>query len=371
MDIAQYKNSKFKDDIQSVVQSCNALRSDPNEAVDISLAEMVQMRHQVSLDAYYEDLGFNASVDTIQNLFTTGDANTRWLIPEIIRDALTLGLRKAPIYSNLIAAEQSIPNPTLTLPWWNMSDAMPRYVGEAETIPQGSLSYGEKTLSIRKMGRGLKIPYEVVQYVTANIFGIFLQDFGVKLGMGIDAMLIDVLINGEQADGSESAPVIGTISGTSVVYKDILTIWVRMSRIGRQPQSMVSGETMAVDIMDLDEFKLRQNPFPPEKGFNLKTPIPNSTDMYIHGSVPADQTIIVDRTGSVIKYNAQPLLVENDKIVSNQTLETYATLTTGFGILYRDARIVLDRSVTIAVSGFPTYMDVDPLEQETIEKNHP
>ena len=370
MDIAQFKKSQFRDDIKDVVMACDALRNDPNEAVDISFAEMVRMRHQVSMDAYYEDLGFNASVDTIQNLFTTGDANTRWLIPEIIRDALQLGLRKTPIYPNVIAAEQSVPNPTLTLPHWNMSDAMPKYVGEAETIPLGSLSYGEKTLTIRKMGRGLKIPYEVVQYVTANIFGIFLQDFGVKLGMGIDSLLIDMLVNGEQADGSESAPVIGTASGTSIVYKDILTIWVRMSRVGRSPQLMISGEVMAVDIMDLDEFKLRQNPFPPEKGFNLKTPIPNSTDMYIHGSVADDQSIIVDRTGAVIKYNAQPLLVENDKIVSSQVLETYASLTTGFGILYRDARIVLDRSVTIGASPFPAYMDVDILEQETITKNH-
>jgi len=370
MNTAQFKKSQFKGDIKELVNSCDALRNDPNEAVDISFGEMVQLRHNVSLDAYYEDLGFNASVDTIQNLFTTGDANTRWLVPEIIRDALTLGLRKSPIYQDLIAAEQSIPQPQITIPWWNMSDAMPRYVGEAETIPQGSLSYGQKQLSIRKMGRGLKIPYEVVNYVTANIFGIFLQDFGIKLGMGIDAMLIDILINGEQTDGSESAPVIGVASAATLAYKDILKVWVRMSRIGRIPQAMIGGEDMAVETMDLDEFKLRQNPYQPEKGFNLKTPIPSSTNYYVHGAVPADQNIIVDRTGAVIKYNAQPLLIENDKIVSNQTLETYASLTTGFGVLYRDARIVLDKSLLFSGNGFPTYMEVDALEQETITKNH-
>src|SRR5690606_16153758 len=104
-----------------------------------------------------------------------------------------------------------------------------------------------------------------------------------------------------------------------------------------------------------------------QKNLNVKTPIPQSTDYYIHGSVPSNQQILIDKTSSIIKYNAQPLLVESDKIISNQTIETYASLTTGFGILYRDARVIIDKSKAFSSYGFPEYMNVDPLEQVNFE----
>lgn len=366
----KYASSKYKADLKEVVQTCQAMRLSTQNPVDVSLAEFVKLKWGVSMDGLYEDLGLNANVDTIQNIFTMPDESVRWLVPEIIRDAIRLGLRKNPIWKDLIASEQTIANPTTVIPHWNMSEATPAYVGEGETIPKGAVSFGQKTLRIRKLGRGMKIPYEVAQYVTINILGIFLSDFGIKFNMGTDTLLIDTLINGEQADGSESAPVvgIGTSGLTNFVYKDLLKVWIRMSRIGRMPTAIIGGEDTALKVLDLSEFKT--NSFggqaaagvPTNNKLELKTAIPNSSAYYIHGKVPANKQIVVDKTSAVIKYNAQPLLVENDKIVSNQTLETYASLTTGFGILYRDARVIIDAAQAFSGAGFPSWMDVDAQE---------
>jgi hypothetical protein len=367
---AKYQASKYARDMKEVVLSCNAMRKDTQNPVDISLADFVQAKWGVSMDALYDDLGLNASVDTIQNIFTMPDESVRWLVPEIIRDAIRLGLRKNPIWQDLIASEQTIAQPQIQVPHWNMSDATPRWVGEGETIPKGAVSFGQKTLKVRKLGRAINITYEVAQYVTVNIVSIFLSDFGVKFNLGIDSLLIDTLINGEQADNSESAPVvgIGTAGLTNFVYKDLLRVWIRMARIGRTPYGIIGGEDAALKVLDLAEFKqgvvggTNAAGVAPNNRLDLKTPIPNSSAYYIHGSVPADKQIIIDRSSAVIKYNAQPLLVENDKIVSNQTLETYCSLTTGFGILYRDARVVIDASLAFSGNGFPTYMNVDAQE---------
>jgi hypothetical protein len=89
---------------------------------------------------------------------------------------------------------------------------------------------------------------------------------------------------------------------------------------------------------------------------------------YIHGAMADDQQLLVDQTSAMIKYNAQPLLIEDDRIVSKQVIETYASITTGFGILYRDARVGIDKSLSFGSNGFPSYMDVDPLEVVTIEE---
>ena len=367
MNLEQYNKSQFKDGLKEAVLTCNSMRKNADNPVDVSIGEFVKMKWNVSMEALYSDLGLNASIDTLQNIFTLPDESARWLIPEIIRDALRLGLRKSPIWADFIAAEQTIANPSVIIPHLNMSDAGAKYVGEGKTIPTGTISFGQKTLKIRKMGRGIQIPYEVAQYVSMNVIGIFLQDFGVKLNQGIDALMIDTLINGEQTDGSESAPVVGVATTGSMAYIDLLTVWIRMARIGRTPFGILGGEAAAIETLFLDEFKLRQNAGPTEKTLDLKTPIPQTSSYYIHGSMPADQQMVVDRTSAIIKYNAQPLLIESDKIVSNQKIETYASLTTGFGILYRDARVIIDDSILFSGNGFPAYMDVDPLEQVTID----
>lgn len=366
MNLEKAKKSKYAVELKEMVQSCEAMRKNTENPIDISLGEFIKARSGISMEALYDDLGLNASMDTIHNIFTLPNAENRWLIPEIIRDALRLGLRKSPIWADIIAAEQTIANPSVVIPHLNMSDAAPRYVGQGETISKGGISFGQKDLKIRKMGRGIRIPYEVAQYVTINVMSIFLQDFGVKLNHGIDALMIDVLINGEQADGSESAPVVGVATANTFTYKDLLKVWIRMARIGRTPFGMIGGEDAAIDTLFLDEFKKREAGTV-EKSLNVRTPVPQTSAYYIHGSMPADQQMVIDRTSAIIKYNSQPLLVESDKIVSNQTMETYASLTTGFGILYRDARVIIDSSLEFSSNGFPTYMDVDPLEQVNFE----
>jgi len=366
MDKHQYTKSLYKSQVQEVVQACQALRRDPAQPVDISLAEFVQAKWGISMETFYNDLGINANMDVIQNIFTMPDTSVRWLVPEIMRDALRLGLRKNPIWADVIAAEQALSQTQATLPHLNMSETTPHYVGEGETIKTGTISYGSKTIKIRKMGRGIKIPYEVQQYVSIGVVALYLQDFGVKLNHAIDALMIDILINGEQLDGSESAPIVGVATASTFVYKDLLKVWIRMARIGRTPWGIIGGETAAIDTLDLAEFKTRASG-DTEKQLNLKTPVPQTSAYYIHGSVPANQQIVIDRSSSIIKFNAQPLLVEDEKIVSNQTMATYASLTTGFAILYRDGRVIIDKSLLFSGNGFPTYMDVDPLEQVTIQ----
>lgn len=371
MNIDKFQDSQFATGgaLKEIHKTLNAARLDKDQPLDISLEDHLRVNHDgMTLEAFYEDLGIDPEVDTIQNLFTLPDSDdtTRWLIPEIWRSAIDLGLRTAPIWSNVTALEQSVSQTSIKMPYWEMSDAAPRYVGEAETIPLGNVAYGTKDVAIRKMGRGIKMSYEVAQYSSIALVNIFLRDFGIKLGHALDTLLIDVLINGEQADGSESAPVIGVTSATTLDYKSFLRLFIRMARIGRSPSTMIAGENMALDTLDLDEYKTRVSGTPQER-LNIRTPLPNSVDFFIHGNVPANQVIVLDPGASVIKLNAQPLLIESDKIVSNQTLETYASLTTGFATLFRDARVIVDKSLNFSGAGFPSYMDPTTQENTPIQ----
>jgi len=367
MDLRKFEDSKFKGQIKEFVQMAEALRGDKDNPQEIGLADVVDTKFGITLDELYEDLGIDPTIDTVKAIFTVpGGDDVRWLVPEIIRSAIRSGLRDAPLWPNLVSSEQSVTQLKVTMPYINMSDAAPRKVGEAETIATGTISYGQKSLEVYKIGRGIKIPYEVLQFVSIDVVSIFMQDFGVKLGQALDTLAIDCIINGDQANGSESAPVIGVTTAAAKVYKDYLRPWIRGSRMGRNYNTIIGNESEALLTLDLPEFKDRAQGTT-EANLNLKTPVPNSADYYIHGNIPTDQEILLDKRYAIVKFNVIPLNIESEKIVSNQTLAFYASLTTGFGKLFLDASLLLDKSDTIANLPFPSYMDVDALQNVTID----
>lgn len=369
MNTEQYEKSQYKGKMESVVRMADGLRKDNDSPVNVSFQEVIQAHfedEELTFTDLLLDLGVDTSTDTIENIFQMPDNDLRWVVPEIIREAILTGLRTAPIWSDIIASEQQIDGLKAIMPHINMSDATPKKVNEAETIPLGTISYGQKDIKLFKMGRGMKLSYEVMQYVSLDVLAIFIRDFGIKLGHGLDVLAIDTLINGEQADGSESAPVIGVATAGTKTYKDMLKLWIRMARIGRNPRVIIGGEDSAINTLDMDEFKLRYQGTT-ENTLNLKTPVPSNSSYYIHGNVPDDQEIFLDPTMSLIKFNAQPLLLESEKIVSNQTNAFYMSLTTGFAKIMRDAAVILDKSDTLVNLPFPEWMEVDATQNVLID----
>lgn len=334
---------------------------------EISMEEVIEQKYGKSMEEYIAELGINPKKDTLQLLFTMPDQSVRWIVPEIIRAAITTGLRQAPFYPNIIAGDQPIAGLSAIMPYINMSDAAPARVNEAETIPLGTISYGQKSVNIFKIGKGIKITDEVKNYVSLDVMAIFLRDFGIQLGYAMDNLAIDTVINGDKIDGSESAPVIGVKDTTKgIQYRDMLRIWIRGNRFGRNFNNLIGGEDQALDILDLPEFKNRQSGTT-QATLNVKTPVPNSADFYIHGGVPESDLLLVDRSAAMIKLTAQPLMLESERIVSNQTEAIYASLTTGFSKMYRDAAVLLDATKEFTTHGFPAYMNPDPLLDVSLE----
>lgn len=368
MDFQKYKSSKFAGGIQELVAKANAVRLDSSRPSDLSFAEMVNLAHpDTDMNSFYDQIGVDPNFDTITNIFTTPDSDIRWLVPEIFRDALRLGYTHAPIWPSITAIEEQVAGLSQILPSINQAVATPKRVGEGETIPLGTLSYQSKKFDIHKFGRGIKITDEVQRYVNLSVLSIYLQDFGMKMGLGVDGLALACLLNGEQADGSEAAPVIGIKTPNTLVFRDILKVWLRMAKIGRMPKIIIGGEDAALDTMELDQF-LVKTLGTPMYNLNVKTPMPQGADYYIHGYIPASQQVIVDPTAALIKMNAQPMMVESERIVSNQTEAFYASFTLGFAKLFTDAALILDSSKDIAAFPFPTQMDIYGTQWENMDR---
>lgn len=303
----------------------------------------------------YNELGVNPHTMTVSQLINL-DQDSRWLVPEIFRDAIRKGLRTSPFYNSLIADSQDVAQPQVNMPYIDLSDAEPQTTLEAESISTGTISYGNKTIELSKQALGVQLSYEAIQYTKVSLLTIFLQDVGIKLGQKLNNTFVDIAINGDQDDGSEAAAVIGVDNTTTkLLYKDILTAWIRGSRLGRIYDSMIAGEAMANKILNLTEFKDKQAGTP-QQSIVVNETLPSQSRIYVSAQVPANQVILLDKRFAIAQMTAAPLLVEGDKIVNKQIEASYASITTGFGNIFRDARVIIDESLALSGNDFPSYM---------------
>lgn len=367
-------------DMRTVVQQLQALRTGSTDEapVNISLAEYARdcwgfsLSERGTADSLIISLGLDPNRTTLDFLLNQADFQEgyRWLVPELLREAISLGLKKPPLYPNLIAAEENVSQPLVGMPFINPSDAMPSKIGEAESIPVGTVSFGQRSVNLQKIGIGLRVTDEVVRYVTLPVLSIFFGDVGVKLNMAKDSLAISTLINGD-GGANTSAPVIG-VDNTSngIVYKDLLRAWIRMGILGRMPTSMLSNEAIALEVLQLDQFTKRDimpAASPESRMINLRTPIPTTQNYDIHGAMPAtNQLMLIDNSAALIKFNSDALKLESDRIVQRQISGTFVTETTGFAVMFRDARLIIDKSLAFSGNGFPAYMDAGAVQAASV-----
>lgn len=362
VDISKLKAQDFLVELPGMVRSLESYRAggQDHKPVEITLEELINGKWGISKEDFMDKIGINPKLDTMQNIYTMPDQSIRWIVPEIIREAITLGIRQAPFYPNIIASDQPISGLQAIMPSINMSDAAPAKINEAETIPLGDVSFGQKSVRLFKIGKGFKLTDEVKNYVSLDVLGIYLRDFGVQLGYAMDTLAMDVLINGNMINGSEAAPVIGVYSTSNgITYKDLLHIWVRAARLGRNFQNIIGAEDQAITLLDLPEFKNRSQGTT-EATLNIKSPVPKDANFYIHPGTPSNMVLLLDKSAALIKLTAKQLMLESERIVSNQTEAVYASLTTGFSKMYQDATLLLDGTKAFGSYGFPSYMNIDP-----------
>lgn len=152
-----------------MVQQLDAYRqgSQNKKPVDITLGELTTGKWGITQDELFEKLDINPKIDTMENIFTMPQQDVRWIVPEIIRSAITLGMRQAPFYPEIIASDQSISGLSAIMPMINMSDAAPAKVNEAETIPLGDVSFGQKSVSLFKLVRDSNL---LMKFVTTYLW---------------------------------------------------------------------------------------------------------------------------------------------------------------------------------------------------------
>lgn len=281
----------------------------------------------------------------------------RFIIPEVFSSLIRVAYEYAAMHQNWIATTQPMITRKLTMPRIERGDGTASKIAEGGDIPVGSIRFGKKDVSVFKVGTGFVITDELMYESTIDMVAEFLREVGIDMAIGADVEAMRVLVSGEQADGSESAPVVGVTTPGTIDYKAMKRVFTRMSRLRREADRLVAGEEDGINITGIDRFEGFQGV---TKLADIKSIIgvPDRFLMDTH-VLPTDQTMFLSSGMAMAKLQYRSMTMERRRNEKNQSNELYVSDHIGFAILRRDARVMLDKSLDYSTHKFPSYMDID------------
>lgn len=288
-----------------------------------------------------QEFGVDLNRISVERFFQS-DPNAKWLFPDIVRESVVAGLKRKPLYPELIVRDEKIAGTSYDVPYVveNADEEELHGVAEGAAIPESEITYGDRVVRLDKKGRGVVASYEVIRRMSVDMLRVHLQRIGERLGRNLDARLADVLVNGDSS-GAGTAPVeVNTATANTWTYADLLSGFMKLSQEHYfTPTHMIVDPNAGEEILALSEFADSQL-FDFAKSGTLPTPL--GMQLVPMADQPADKVTILDAGFAVQKLTEQDLLVESDKLINQQWDRTYLTVVTDFAVLYEKARVVLN-----------------------------
>ena len=395
----------LKGKVKEIVTELNALRQNKERPRDIGLRQFMADRfpndgNPLTPEHLYQELGIEPQYTQVKDLYAQEDTsflmseivrdgvrrgmgltareqqqalkqaivsqgpvtidrtgNQRWLNREVFLEPVMTGAVQTSFYQDLVVGEEPVSQPTVTVPKVDLSDAKMQDTEEAATIEEGSVTYGSKQVTLKNKSTGLKVSYDAIQFNSLSLAQIYFLDVGRILAHTLNNMAIDALVDGDQADLSENAAVVGVeVTANKITWYDLTRIAIRFSLLGRTTTVAIGNETTALDYLNLSEVKNKQFPGAPLLATMMKTLLTMPESLYASQRIAANKLLLLDPSMSLVQLTAVPLMVETEKIISKRLEAAYASYYTGFAKLQRNASVIVDGSILFSGNGFPAFM---------------
>ena len=287
-----------------------------------------------------QEFGVDAHRITVERFFQS-DPNAKWLFPDVVREAVLMGMKRKPVYPSLIVGDEKITSTAYDMPYVIESETEDelRTVAEGSAIPESELSYGDRVVRLDKLGRGVIASYEVIRRMSVDMLRVHLQRIGERLGRALDARAALVLLYGDGSGSVTDAVTVNTATSGTWVYGDIVSGFMKLAvEHYFTPTHMLANAELCETILGLDEFQEAML-FDFAKTGNLPTPL--GMRLVPMEEQTANKLTILDAGYALQKLTEQDLLVESDKLINQQWDRTYLTIVTNFAIMYPKARVVV------------------------------
>jgi hypothetical protein len=302
------------------------------------------------------DLGLDPAKLTVDNLLTISD-DMQYLAPEVVRDFILKGLQADASYMDLVAGTENVASLTVTSPWIQLANETPEETAEAETISEADITWGEKTVRLKKKAKAIHMSDELLLSTPLPILSYFLQKFGTQLAGALYTEGVTTLINGDQADASDICAVIGTATGSTIAFKDFLKAWIRGRRLFMRWDNMICNEATTFNVLQIAEFLTPQGAGTTHVNIESKNRIlPNSMPQLVSSALDDDHVMLFDKSQAMLYLSFRGLMVESERIIMRQINGTACSVIGGFTTIDRMARVTIDGGKSYSGYPFPSYL---------------
>lgn len=342
-----YENGSVKERVSFLSQEPDKLRQVRGQelyetlgSLGLSHGHFFRALNSNVSDYCAQEFGVDVNRITVDRFFQS-DPSAKWLFPDIVREAVVAGMKRKPMYPELIMRDEQIQGTAYDVPYVTESAEGEelRGVAEGAAIPESEITYGDRIVKLDKKGRGVIASYEVIRRMSIDMLRIHLGRIGERLGRSLDSRLADVLVNGDSS-GSSTAPVtVNTASTGTWTYDDLVKGFMTLTLDHYfTPTHMLADSGLCQTILGMTEFQ-DSALFDFAKTGNLPTPL--GVKLVPMSDQTADKLTVLDSRYAVAKLTEQDLLVESDKLINQQWDRTYLTVVTDFAVIYDKARIVV------------------------------
>jgi len=363
--------------IQDLVSRMNTLRE---QGEQVTLRQYLAKHHadinraepDRAFETYLRGHGVDYDNWIVSQFFTVStDTKLPYLFSELLVQALIKGMDDFNYVENLFAVKTTAPNAAAVIQPYIDYTGMKKMVKSDKAVSPGSefdkdsLAVGDKRAYFKKFGKALDITYESIKLCKIKLLSAFLKGTAMVILADYFDYIVDVLINGDKAqdkDGNtitDTAAVIG-VENTSngVTFRDILRAAIRMSRKGRPTTDMLGDEAEMLDILNLDEYKKREQGAPQES-LRLNGNITTPNNAYVADDVGTGKLLLLSKAFCLVRIMQQGLMVETQKIITKQIETAVVSVILSIMTLFRDSRIIIDGSQEFSSQGFPAWMAIN------------
>ncbi len=274
--------------------------------------------------------------DPIEKFFKTSDSAA--LFPEYISRAVKQGIDCNDILNSIVATTTNIEGLDYRTiePFSDKTEAVPAVVAEGAEIPEATIKTKEHLIKLHKRGRMLSASYEAIRFQRLDLFTIALKQIGASIARAQLEDAVNTLING---DGNENPIKTVALGQQDIAYADILNLWVALYPY--KLTTLITSPAGLHKLLQLEEFSDSKVSSFKSTG-KLITPF--GAEIVCYENLPEGKIIGLDKSFSLEKIQAGPVVTEFDKLIDRQIERAAITATTGFAKIFDDAAALLGNS---------------------------
>jgi HK97 family phage major capsid protein len=303
-------------------------------------------------DFYEKELGVNINGLVLEEFWTSDD--TRGTIPELFMDTILMANLNNMV-TNQIVSEIPIDRESIVIRTFEDNGQIYE-VAQGATIPDDNGYLTRRTHYVKKIGRGLGMTYEEQRRTPFPLMQLDLMRLGMRMALKEDLDVLNTLRTGIPAQAASSnqpaqaavaTPVStsqsntggsGVSSGT-LTFADLVNIVTDIAKRNYKADFLIMSPVSYSKFLLISQVSNYLNAGP------IATTVLESgivshflgMDIYITNQMPDNELLAGQKGFAGVKFVEQPLMIEEEKIISKQLERAQVTKCYIPAVLYASA----------------------------------